>query len=188
MQKVNYMINVFLATCADLRVPVSMDKTEWGQELIILISILLDGKNLMLAVLVEKKQFALQLLRELHSSKKSSVKKLQHLCGYLNFLCKAIIPGRAFVRHMYSKYSNIVNLDGAPRNAVEFKLKQHHHMRLDVEFKMDCQVWIDFLSNHMEVAVSRPMVDWRCTPESATNIQFFLDAGASEKAGGLEQF
>ena len=52
------------------------------------------------------------------------------LCGYLNFLNKAVHPGRMFTRRMYMKYSKIVHF-GAVNNyrnrcdelSTEFKLK-----------------------------------------------------------------
>ena len=56
---------------------------------------------------------AINLLEEFAdpSITKATVKQLQQLCGFLNFLCRAIVPGHAFTRRMYAKYSNIVKID-----------------------------------------------------------------------------
>ena len=133
--------------CRELGVPVSMEKTEWASELIVFLGILLDGRIKLLAIPEDKRIRALEALMELHNKKKMTVKKLQQLCGFLNFLGKAIFPGRPFIRCMYLKFSKIVDLDGThPQNSREWKWKQHYHVRLDAEFHSDCEVWIEFLS------------------------------------------
>ena len=87
--------------------------------------------------------------------KKTTVKDLQSLCGYLNFLNKVIFPGRVFTCRMYSKYAQITG------NTEAKKLKQHHHVKLDKEFKSDCAVWLSFLDDatNINCVVNRPMVD-----------------------------
>ena len=75
----------------------------------------------------------MHLLSNLKDSKKATVKQLQSLTGYLNFLNKAIFPGRMFTRRMYSKYTDIKGKDGKP-------LRDYHHVRLDAEFHKDCGI------------------------------------------------
>ena len=144
---------------------------------------LLDGKNYILAIPLEKKQLALQLLEIISNKKKTTVKELQNLCGYLNFLCKAIFPGRAFVRRMYAKYSDIISAGGMPQNAYQFKLKQHHHVHIDHEFKLDCKVWIQFLNGELERVVNRPMIGLLKDAETSEDISFYSDASAAEDKG-----
>ena len=60
--------------------------------------------------------------------KKATVKELQCLCGYLNFIGKAVFPGRTFTRRMYAKFSSVINVTGAPKNSYTYKLKQHHYV------------------------------------------------------------
>ena len=50
----NWMIRQFLSLCKELGIPVSMDKTEWADEIVTFLGILLDGQNLILAVPLEK--------------------------------------------------------------------------------------------------------------------------------------
>ena len=116
---------------------------------------------------------------------KVTVKELQALCGYLNFLCKAIFPGRAFVRRMYAKYSHIVNCNktGETKDARYYKLKQHHHVWLDGEFKADCRVWVSFLTGSLQQVVCRPMVDLFGVSLTSTEISFFSDASAARDLG-----
>ena len=49
-------------------------------------------------------------------------------CGYLNFLGRAIFPGRTFTRRMYAKFSEVINQRGAPGNSQQYKFKQHYHV------------------------------------------------------------
>ena len=39
------------------------------------------------------------------------------------------------------------------------ELKQYHHVSLDREFLLDCEVWVEFLNHSQEVALCRPFVD-----------------------------
>ena len=120
------------------------------------------------------------MLQEILSKKKATVKDLQRLCGYLNFICKAVVPSRSFMRRMYAKYSVIVNKDGTPKSSYEYKLKQHHHIHLDSEFKLNCRVWLKFLSGDLAHVVNRPMMDLAI---EAKHIAFYSDASRSDKKG-----
>ena len=82
--------------------------------------------------------------------RKATVDELQKLSGFLNFLNKAIVPGRAFTRRMYAKFALIINGK---------QLRKHHHVKLDKEFKADCKMWEFFLDEHNQEAVSRPFAD-----------------------------
>ena len=96
----------------------------------------------------------------------------------MNFLNKAIFPGCAFTHCMYAKYA--VMLDGCDKDDKVTRLKRYHHVRLDGEFKLDCQVWLEFLRPASEAVVSCPMVDLSQKPMHSVNIKFFSDASASE--------
>ena len=186
--KCNWMIQTFLELCKDLGVPVSMDKTEWATQLIVFLGILLDGEHFVLSIPTEKRLITISLLKEMMNKRKATVKDLQKLCGYLNFLGKAIFLGRTFTRRMYSKYSLIVD-QGKHHNRYlttnDYKLKQYHHVRLDEEFKLDCTVWLEFLNEeeHITKMVCRPMVDLLESKISAEEIFFFSDASAAPHLG-----
>ena len=105
----------------------------------------------------EKRQKVLYLLRKIIDKKKATVQEIQALCGYLNFLNKAIYPGRAFLRRMYTKYSQFC--DSKPHNQSK-GLKPYHHICIDSEFKSDCNIWMKFLSDdQLQKVVNRPMLD-----------------------------
>ena len=104
----NDQIQQFIAMCDEIGVPISHERTVWGSEFMIFLGMLLDGRNCTLSIPLDKKEWAIRLLREFAGKKKSTIKDLQVLCGYLNFLTRAITAGRTFLRQMYSKYSGHV--------------------------------------------------------------------------------
>ena len=167
----NRMIDQFIQVCAELNIPVADEKTERASMLIVFLGILINGARLLLSIPLEKQQKALNLLNDLSGKKKITIKSLQVLTGYLNFLTKAIYPGRTFTRRIYSKYANL-----------DSKLKQHHHVNIDSEFSFDCEVWRLFLNNFREKAVCRPMIDINKLT-SAREINFTSDASAGEERG-----
>ena len=165
----NQMIQSFLNLCEELNIPVAVEKTEWADTVVVFLGVLMNGWVLTLSIPLEKRLKALNLLNEISAKKKATVKQLQILTGYLNFLMKAIFPGQTFTRRMYAKYSQTC-------------LKPHHHVKLDSEFRFDCEVWRTFLQNHKNEAICRPMVDLD-TSVSARTLQFYSDASANESFG-----
>ena len=168
----NSMVRSFLQLCSDIKLPVSLDKTEWACEQIVFLGILLNGRTFTLSIPADKRDRALALLNYLRDKKKATVKQLQILTGYLNFLTKAVFPGRAFTRRIYAKYSGAKCLN----------LKPYHHVRLDQEFKFDIEVWRLFLSRSLSSVVCRPKVDLDNVVTS-TSLNFYSDASANADLG-----
>ena len=61
--------------------------------------------------------------------------EFQKLYGILNFLCRCIVPGRAFLRRLYIK----VSVGGKA-------LKPYHHIRITEENRLDLLVWREILA------------------------------------------
>ena len=89
----NYLLNAFLDICHQVGFPISLDKTQWASEVITFLGVLLNGHQYVLSIPLEKKQKAEHLLDKMLNKTKSTVKDLQALCGYLNFLGRAVNPG-----------------------------------------------------------------------------------------------
>ena len=170
----NQLIRQFLLLCQEIGVPVAEEKTEWATTLI---GILLNGKRLTLSIPLKKQEKALRLLNDIIDRKKATIKQIQVLTGYLNFLTKAIFPGRTFTRRMYVKCA-AYEVNKTTRK----KLKQHHHITLDNEFRFDCQIWSTFLHHYSDAAVCRPMVDLN-ESLTADQLQFYSDASAAKTLG-----
>ena len=75
------------------------------------------------------------------------------------------MPGRAFTRRMYNKFDNP-------------KLKQHHHIRVDAELRLDRLVWVRFLKN--DTSICRPFMDFS-EVLIAEKLNFFTDASTVEQ-------
>ena len=111
---------------------------------------------------------ALRALYEMMRCKKTTVLNVQKLAGILNFLCRGIVPGKKFSRHMHRKI--------AGKN-----LKPHHHIQIDGEFKLDCYTWIQFL--HARAAVTRPFVDFDKSTLNVDELCFYTDASKAVNLG-----
>ena len=67
----------------------------------------------------------------------------------------------------------------APRH---FNSNPSHHVRLDAEFKFDCEIWRSFLSRSIGRVVCRPMIDLS-TMVTSKELNFFSDASANPLLG-----
>ena len=114
-------VQVFLDTCALLNLPVSLEKTFWSCTLLAFLGLLIDTQNQFAAIPVDKIQRAKALIESMLSSrsKKTTVHLLQKLTGFLNFLCKAIVPGQTFLQRLYYYVSS--------------SMQPHHHLLINAE-------------------------------------------------------
>ena len=149
----------FLQICEEINFPVALDKTVWSSQIIIFLGMLLNSVNQTVSIPREKCNKALNLLYKLvpEDKKKATVLQIQQLTGLLNHLGRVLVRGRSFTKCMCAKISG--------------KLKQYHHVRLDAEFKLDCNMWIAFLES--EDVLTRPFVDFEKETLSADEIKFF---------------
>ena len=191
----NELIKQFLSLCSELGVPIAPEKTEWACTQLVFMGILLDGWFMLLAIPEEKHLKAIYLISKLIDKRKATIKELQVLCGYLNFLNKAIYPGCAFTRHMYTKYaihwskskktSKVKLRQGMVSQKLKSgsKLKPFHHVRLDKEFKLDCTTWLQFLMDeNLAQVILRLMIDINSTATSQ-QLRFWTDASTGANLG-----
>ena len=138
--------------------------------------VLLNGDTMTLSVPLEKRTKALKLLDWAINKRKVTIHFIQKLTGTLNFLNRAIVPGRAFTRKMYYK------LKLNDKNG--FQLKQYHHVYLDKEFVEDCKVWKYFLNNLVSSKLCRPFLDWEKFKTSKL-LNFYSDASGKIGMGAV---
>ena len=154
-------VATFLETCKFINFPVSMEKTIWGQTCLTFLGFLIDTVNQIIAVPMEKISRAINMITYVLNKPKKSITllQLQKIGGFLNFLGKAIIPGRAFTRRLYSH--------------VNSKLLPHHHLRITKDMRLDLTMWLHFLQTPQ--AFYRPFMDltknWY-----ADELDFYSDA------------
>lgn len=146
--------------------PVAPEKTFRAQQVIVFLGLLLNALTRTVSIPLEKRDKALEQIEFFLVKKKVTVLQIQQLAGILNFICRAVVPGRAFTRRLYNKTDN---------------LKQHYHVRVDGEMKADLTMWSRFLNMSHSVAMCRPFVDFskvvvaeeiQCTSDASSRIGF----------------
>ena len=151
-QSCNQLVSTFLHLCQEIGRPVAEEKTEYATSIITFLGFLLNGETYHLSIPQDKVDKAMGMLRFGLSNKKVTIKMIQRLAGTLNFLNRAVIPGRVFTRGMYSKLTE-TDRDGN-------KLRQYHHVNLGSEFLEDCKVWMTFLTKiDKGHSLHRPYID-----------------------------
>ena len=100
-------------------------------------------------------------------SRKTTVHELQRLRGFLNFLGRAIVPGRAFTHRMYAYTKSDT-------------LKSHHHVRVAGELRNNMEMWFSFLSE--PTIFSCPFIDFETTL-TAEQTKMFSDASRNFALG-----
>ena len=143
----NNQVKEFLKVCEEISFPVSLEKTFWATTKMTFLGLLIDTVNQCVCIPVDKIAKAVTLIDSiLHKpSKKVTLNQLQKVCGFLNFLGRCVIPGRAFTRRLYAYTASD-------------KLKPHHHIRINAEMRGDLEMWLTFL-NHPTV-FCRPFLDF----------------------------
>ena len=98
----NRQVTEFLQVCDMISFPVSLEKTFWGTTQLTFLGLLIDTINQWVCVPIEKVQKAVTLIESIinKKSKKVTLNQLQKVCGFLNFLGRCVIPGRAFTRRL----------------------------------------------------------------------------------------
>ena len=79
-------LDTFLAICAEINFPVSMDKTFWSTSIIVFLGLLIDAERQIVAIPVDKVERATHLIQDILARRTTTVKSLQRLTGYPNFL------------------------------------------------------------------------------------------------------
>ena len=151
-----------------------MEKTEWATTCITFLGILVNGKTHSLSIPHEKVTKALNLIRWAIAKKKVTIKFIQRLTGTLNFLNKAIVPGRPFTKGMYNK----LKLKDNQGNL----LKQFHHINLEQDFINNCMMWEVFLTSADCVQLCRPFIDVYEFAEAKT-LNFYTDTSLNKFLG-----
>ena len=174
-QACDNLVRKFLDICGHINFPIFIAKTCWSTQVIVFIGMLFNTVSQTISIPIEKRDKALMLLGSMLQAKKSKVTilKIQQLIGLLNFISRAVVPGKLFTKRMYNKLTI--------RNKKGESLKQHHHVRLDSEFNLDCIAWIQFLQN--DQALARPFVNFKQMSLTATEINFFSDASRAYNLG-----
>ena len=163
----NWQMQTFLDICHDIHLPVSPEKTFWSATRLTFLGLLIDTENQVVCIPIKKVTRALDMIAFFtnKANKKATEHQVQKLCGFLNFLCRCVIPGKTFLRRTYSLVSS--------------KMKKFHHVRISRETRMDLMVWQRFLE-HPDV-FCRPFFEFE--PLGADDIYMYSDASRNFSKG-----
>ena len=164
----NQQVQDFIDICKQVGMPISLDKTFWGTTKLVFLGLLIDTVAQVVCIPIEKVEKIGQMLTQLleRKSKKLTLLELQQVCGHLNFICKCVIPGRAFTRRLY-------------RATSKAKLS-HHRIRINGNIRADLEMWLKFVQ-HPSI-FCRPFLDFNDTV-TADEILMYSDASRNFKLG-----
>ena len=96
-----HQFDIFLAVCKYLNIPIKVTKTDSGL-IIIYLGIELDTIQMQSRLPEEKIIKCIQKIDRVLGKERVFKKTLESLAGLLNFACRVIRPGRAFLRRIYT--------------------------------------------------------------------------------------
>ena len=147
-QECGVLLKTFMGTCDKLGVPLAHHKTVHPTIRLTFRGLELQTAPTMLVkVPKDKLETTLSVIRSLLPRKKVLVREIESLAGKLAFLCRAVWPGRTFVRRLYDLVAGTPN--------------RNHHVRLTLEVKKDLQMWAQFLHNYNGVSMLQRPIDER---------------------------
>ncbi len=128
------------------------------------LGIILDSEKMEARLPLEKVRRIALLLQSFSQKKSCTKRELLSLLGHLNFACRVIYPGRAFVSYLISLSSTVKAL--------------HHYVKISAECRSDVSMWSKFLMQWNGISMfMHPEVT------SEEDIQFFTDATPLAFAG-----
>jgi len=151
-----------------LRIPISLKKTVGPTTQLQYLGIILDTNAMEGRLPLDKLDRIRGLLCQFESKQSVSKRALLSLLGHLNFASRVIKPGRSFVSYLLALAASVKEL--------------HHHVRLNVECRLDLAMWLRFLTGWNGVAL---FLDKEVT--KAADYALYTDASATMGYGGFFQ-
>ena len=131
---VSFALSVFLDMCVNIGVPIAHEKTMGPAQILPFLGIQLNTVDMSASLPVDKISKILYMIHEFLHQKSVTLKRMQSMCGLLNFASGVIVPARAFTRRLYDLCI------GVPQ--------PYYKIKLTKAVKQDLRVWLQFLLNH----------------------------------------
>ena len=114
-----------------LGIPLSTHKSVGPATVLEYLGVILDTQRMEARLPMEKVSRIISILDSFMEREACSKQELLSLLGHLNFACRVIYPGRAFVSYLISLSTTVKML--------------HHHVKLNQECRLDIKMWSMFL-------------------------------------------
>ena len=150
----------FQDACDDLGVPIAHEKTEGPVQVLEYLGLEIDSVRKQVRVPRDKLDKTIKALDMAIRSRKMTLLQIQSLIGSLSFLCKAIHPGRTFLRRLIGLTCGVK--------------KSYYKIRITMEVKLDLLMWNTFLTQFNGVTFFQEK-DWICDD----SINLFTDSAGS---------
>ena len=149
-----HAMTCFAAVCERFGVPIAHEKTEGPITTLSYLGLEIDTASRQIRVPRDNIEGLVAKLHEALNREKMPLRGIQSIVGSLNFVCKAISPGRAIMRRLIGLTSKAD--------------RPYHMIRLTRGARADMQVWLEFLA-HFNGRVFFREPDWYSSEE----IHFF---------------
>ena len=126
-------LHTFLAMAEQVNLPVKHSKTVFPSTSVELHGIQVDTVKLQISLPSDKVQDAKIAVDNMYKRRKVTLNSLQSLIGILNFACRVVVPGRAFLRRLINLTIGVKRSD--------------HFIRLNSEARKDLLAWKLFLDS-----------------------------------------
>ena len=135
-------LDLALAVCSDLGMPVAEEKLEGSATRITFLGIVIDTELLQLSLPGEKLACLRALLAAWRQKRSATKRELLSLIGHLQHAASIVKPGRSFLRHLIDLASTVRKL--------------HHHVHLRVPFRSDLTWWELFVERWNGLSLIAP--------------------------------
>ena len=159
-------LSAFKILTESLGAPIKEEKTVMPSSTVMLHGIQVNTASLSMHLPADKLCDLRSKLQLTSRRKKVQLKELQSLIGSLQFACKAIFPGRAFLRRLYDLTCGVKN--------------PNSHIRISAEARNDLSLWLRFLDDFNGTVII-PQSVW----QSSHIIRLFTDASGGYFAATL---
>lgn len=140
-----------------LGIPLSTHKTAGPSTVLEYLGIILDSFRMEARLPLEKVRRITNILLSFTDKKSCTKQELLSLLGHLNFACRFIYPGRAFVSYLIALSTTVKSL--------------HHHVKLTAECRLDIKMWSMFLEQWNGISFFLENEETK-----SEDLQFFTDA------------
>ena len=124
----------FLSFCDECGIPMAPEKTEGPERSLPFLGITLDVPHFLAKLPDDKLRTCHGLIQRAVAQRNITQKSLQSILGHLNFACRVVVPGRAFLRRIYA--------------LTHKALRPYHHIKMTKATKADFNLWSTFLRNY----------------------------------------
>lgn len=128
------MLDTFFTCCNDFGVPIADEKTEGPTTVLVFLGLELDSVLMQIRIPLDKITALIEQIQVILNHKRSmTLKELQSMVGSLNFMCRAVAPGRAFCRRLINATCGVT--------------KPYFHIRITKGMRQDLETWLCFFRN-----------------------------------------